>query len=136
MTIPELSWHARAIPYYDYLLKDAEPGAVLAGGHCVPVRIPQAGRFIWHKLYSSRARRGEPEKAKKDYQHGRRRQPGSRQGTDPDAHRARAQRATPSTTLGNNVLHGGLDFRVGARGAGSSGGHCVEPLHRVLQKCG
>lgn len=68
MTIPELSWHAQAIPFYDYLLKDAEPNAVLAGGHCVPVRIPQAGRFIWHKLYSSRARRGEPEKARKDYQ--------------------------------------------------------------------
>jgi len=68
VTIPELSWHAQAIPFYDYLLKDAEPSAVLAGGHCVPVRIPQAGRFIWHKLYSSRARRGEPEKAKKDYQ--------------------------------------------------------------------
>ena len=66
--IPELAWHAQAIPFYDFLLKDAEPSAVLAGGHCIPVRIPQVGRFIWHKLYSSRARRGEPEKAKKDYQ--------------------------------------------------------------------
>jgi hypothetical protein len=52
VTIPELAWHAQAIPYYDYLLTDAEPGAVLAGGYCVPVRIPQAGRFIWHKIYS------------------------------------------------------------------------------------
>ena len=68
VVIPELSWHAQAIPFYDYLLKDAEPSAVLAAGHCVPVRIPQASRFIWHKLYSSRSRRGEPEKAKKDYQ--------------------------------------------------------------------
>jgi hypothetical protein len=68
VVIPELSWHAQAIPFYDYLLKDAEPSAVLAGGHCIPVRIPQASRFIWHKLYSSRSRRGEPEKAKKDYQ--------------------------------------------------------------------
>jgi hypothetical protein len=67
VTVPELSWHAQAIPYYDYLLKDAEPSAVLAGGQCIPVRIPQAGRFIWHKLYSSRARRGEPEKSQKDY---------------------------------------------------------------------
>ena len=67
VVIPELSWHAQAIPFYDYLLKDAEPGAVLAGGHCIPVRIPQASRFVWHKLYSSRSRRGEPEKAKKDY---------------------------------------------------------------------
>lgn len=67
VTIPELSWHAQAIPFYDYLLTDAEPSAVLAGGHCIPVRIPQASRFIWHKLYSSRTRRGEPEKAQKDY---------------------------------------------------------------------
>ena len=68
VVIPDLSWHAQAIPFYDYLLKDAEPSAVLAGGHCIPVRIPQVSRFIWHKLYSSRSRRGEPEKAKKDYQ--------------------------------------------------------------------
>jgi hypothetical protein len=68
IVIPELSWHAQAIPFYDYLLNDAEPSAILAGGHCIPVRIPQASRFIWHKLYSSRSRRGEPEKARKDYQ--------------------------------------------------------------------
>jgi len=68
VVIPEMSWHAQAIPFYDFLLKDAEPSAVLAGGHCIPVRIPQASRFIWHKLYSSRARRGESEKAMKDYQ--------------------------------------------------------------------
>lgn len=66
--LPELSWHAQSVPFYDYLLKEAEPGAVLAGGHCIPVRIPQAGRFIWHKLYSSRNRRGESEKARKDLQ--------------------------------------------------------------------
>ncbi|MGL6223556.1 MAG: GSU2403 family nucleotidyltransferase fold protein [Steroidobacteraceae bacterium] len=66
--LPELSWYAQSVPFYDYLLKEAEPGAVLAGGHCIPVRIPQAGRFIWHKLYSSRNRRGESEKARKDLQ--------------------------------------------------------------------
>jgi hypothetical protein len=66
--LPELDWHAQGIPFYDYLLKDAERAAVLAGGHCIPVRIPQTGRFIWHKLYSSRHRRGEPEKASKDFQ--------------------------------------------------------------------
>jgi hypothetical protein len=67
VAIPELAWHAQAVPFYDYLLADAEPSAVLAGGHCIPVRIPQAGRFIWHKLYSSRNRRGQPEKASKDH---------------------------------------------------------------------
>lgn len=64
--VPEIAWHAQAIPHFAYLLEDAEQAAVLAGGHCIPVRIPQAGRFIWHKLYSSRNRRGEPEKRAKD----------------------------------------------------------------------
>jgi hypothetical protein len=65
---PELEWAAQAVPYYDYLLEDPEPGAMLAGGHCVPVRLPQAARLIWHKLYSSTQRRGFPEKAAKDQQ--------------------------------------------------------------------
>lgn len=64
--IPEISWHAQAIPHYAFLLEGAESSAVLAGGQCIPVRVPQAGRFIWHKLYSSSRRRGEPEKAAKD----------------------------------------------------------------------
>lgn len=66
--VPELDWCAQAVPYYDYLLADAEPGAMLAGGHCIPVRLPQAGRFVWHKLYASTQRRGFPEKAAKDRQ--------------------------------------------------------------------
>lgn len=64
--VPELQWHAQAIPFYDYLLRDAEPGALLAGGHCVPVRLPAAARLAWHKLYASKARKGNPTKAKKD----------------------------------------------------------------------
>lgn len=68
ITLPELDWCAQAVPYYNYLLADAEPGAVLAGGHCIPVRLPQAGRFVWHKLYASTQRRGFPEKAAKDRQ--------------------------------------------------------------------
>jgi hypothetical protein len=66
--VPELDWCAQAVPYYNYLLADAEPGAVLAGGHCIPVRLPQASRFIWHKLYASTQRQGFPEKATKDRQ--------------------------------------------------------------------
>lgn len=65
--LPELAWHAQAVPFYDYLLRDAEPSVVLAGGQCIPVRIPQSGRFVWHKLYSSRQRRGDSEKARKDF---------------------------------------------------------------------
>lgn len=66
--VPELEWMAQAIPHYDYLLADAERGAMLAGGHCIPVRLPQAVRFVWHKLYASTQRQGSPEKAAKDQQ--------------------------------------------------------------------
>jgi hypothetical protein len=66
--VPELEWMAQAIPHYDYLLADAERGAMLAGGHCIPVRLPQAARFVWHKLYASTRRQGSPEKAAKDQQ--------------------------------------------------------------------
>lgn len=66
--VPELEWVAQAIPHYDYLLADADRGAMLAGGHCIPVRLPQAARFVWHKLYASTQRHGYPEKAAKDQQ--------------------------------------------------------------------
>ena len=66
--IPELQWSAQAVPFYDYLLAEPEPAAMLAGGHCIPVRLPQAARFVWHKLYASTQRRGFPEKAAKDRQ--------------------------------------------------------------------
>lgn len=68
INVPELEWVAQAIPYYDYLLADAERGAMLAGGHCIPVRLPQAARFVWHKCYASTQRHGSPEKAAKDQQ--------------------------------------------------------------------
>ena len=66
--VPEMDWCAQAVPYYDYLLAEAESGALLAGGHCIPVRLPQASRFVWHKLYASTQRHGFPEKAAKDRQ--------------------------------------------------------------------
>lgn len=66
--LPELDWCAQAVPHYDYLLDGAEPGAVLAGGHCIPVRLPRASRFVWHKLNASTRRQGFPEKAAKDRQ--------------------------------------------------------------------
>ena len=64
--VPELAWAAQAVPHYGYLLEASEPGAMLAGGHCIPVRLPQAARLVWHKLYSSTQRRGFREKAAKD----------------------------------------------------------------------
>lgn len=68
VNVPELAWAAQAVPYYDYLLEKPEPGAMLAGGQCIPVRLPQAARFVWHRLYSSTQRRGMAEKAAKDRQ--------------------------------------------------------------------
>ena len=63
---PDLQWSAQGVPHFDYLLDRAERGTLLAGGHCVPVRLPQAGRFVWHKLYSSARRGGFSDKAAKD----------------------------------------------------------------------
>lgn len=65
---PELEWAAQAVPFYDYLLASPEPAAMLAGGHCVPVRLPQPARLVWHKLYFSTQREGFREKAAKDRQ--------------------------------------------------------------------
>jgi hypothetical protein len=64
--VPELDWHAQTVPYYDYLLEDSRQAAILAGGHCIPVALPNIDRMIWHKLYSSTKRTHEPEKAEKD----------------------------------------------------------------------
>lgn len=68
LRLPELDWSAQTVPFYDYLLEDPEPAALLAGGHCVPVRVPRAARLVWQKLYASTQRRGFPEKAAKDQQ--------------------------------------------------------------------
>ncbi|HEY0746133.1 MAG TPA: GSU2403 family nucleotidyltransferase fold protein [Steroidobacteraceae bacterium] len=66
IAVPELKWHAQAIPHYDYLLEDTRDAAVLAGGHCIPVVLPSAERMIWHKLYASTRRIHSPAKAQKD----------------------------------------------------------------------
>jgi len=66
VAVPELEWHAQAIPFYDYLLEDSRAAAMLAGGHCIPIRLPEVTRMIWHKLYSSTNRTQDPTKAEKD----------------------------------------------------------------------
>ena len=63
-----LDWHAETIPFYDYVLTDSEPAAMLAGAQCIPVRLPQPARMAWHKLYSSTRRTGRRDKAAKDRQ--------------------------------------------------------------------
>jgi hypothetical protein len=67
--VPQLQWSAQAIPHYDYLLDSPEQAAVLAGWQCIPVRVPQVARMVWHKLYSS-TRRSDRAKAAKDRQQG------------------------------------------------------------------
>lgn len=64
--VPELDWHAQAIPHFDYLLASPRRVAMLAGGHCVPVNAPAPERLAWHKLYSSTRRANESAKAEKD----------------------------------------------------------------------
>lgn len=66
VAVPELEWHAQTIPFYDYLLDNSRAAAMLAGGHCIPIRLPEIARMIWHKLYASTRRTNEPSKAEKD----------------------------------------------------------------------
>jgi hypothetical protein len=66
VAVPELQWHAQAVPFYDYLLEGSRAAAMLAGGHCIPIMLPGVERMIWHKLYASTRRSREPAKAEKD----------------------------------------------------------------------
>jgi hypothetical protein len=66
VAVPELEWHAQTVPFYDYLLEGSRAAAALAGGHCIPIMLPEAARMIWHKLYSSTRRRKDPAKAEND----------------------------------------------------------------------
>jgi hypothetical protein len=66
VSLPELQWHAQTVPFYDYLLSEPREACALAGGHCVPVRLPAPERLLWHKVYSSTNRSGSREKAQKD----------------------------------------------------------------------
>jgi hypothetical protein len=66
VAVPPLMWHAQTVPHCDYLLDQPREAAILAGGHCVPVLLPQPERLVWHKLFASASRRSFPEKAEKD----------------------------------------------------------------------
>ena len=66
VVVPELAWHAQTIPHYDYLLEGGQSAAALAGGHCIPIKVPAATRMLWHKLYSSTHRTRDRTKAEKD----------------------------------------------------------------------
>lgn len=61
-------WAVRCDPFHDYLLENPESGAVLAGGHCIPVLLPQAARLVWHTLFLSGQAGRHPEQAARDRQ--------------------------------------------------------------------
>ena len=65
VALPELDWHAQTVPFYDYLLEGSRVGAALAGGHCVPILLPDVARMIWYNLYSSTRRGEDPAKAER-----------------------------------------------------------------------
>jgi len=58
VAVPELNWHAQAAPFHGYLLEGSRDAAILAGGHCVPARLPDVARMIWYQLFTS-TRRGK-----------------------------------------------------------------------------
>uniref|UniRef100_Q477X9 Uncharacterized protein n=1 Tax=Dechloromonas aromatica (strain RCB) TaxID=159087 RepID=Q477X9_DECAR len=53
--VPGPGWSAISIPDHDYLIAGPAPGALLAGGQCIPVRLPQAARLVWHQLAAPHA---------------------------------------------------------------------------------
>ena len=66
VALPEMQWHAQAVPHFDYLQREPRRACVLAGGQCIPVDVPAPQRLAWHKLYSSAHRRHDLAKAEKD----------------------------------------------------------------------
>jgi hypothetical protein len=66
VAVPELGWHAQGVPHYEWLLDAPAAAAILAGGQCVPVRLPRVEPLVWHKLYASASRPAGDAKAAKD----------------------------------------------------------------------
>jgi hypothetical protein len=66
VAVPELNFHATAIPHLSYLLEQAVTGlAVGRYGACL-VNTPAAERFALHKLVTAADRRGRQDKVDKD----------------------------------------------------------------------
>lgn len=64
--VPELSTHATALPHLDYLLVDPVDAVLLGREAVVPLRVPQPGRFVWHKMLVSQLRTSTSDKRNKD----------------------------------------------------------------------
>lgn len=64
--VPELKAHATALPYLAYLLVDPADAIVISRETVVPVKVPRAERFAWHKVLVSQLRETTSEKRSKD----------------------------------------------------------------------
>ncbi|HEY3816050.1 MAG TPA: GSU2403 family nucleotidyltransferase fold protein [Polyangiaceae bacterium] len=65
-SVPELKAHAQAMPYLRQLLARPIGGVVLGREAVVPVRIPRAEAFAWHKVLLSQLRGATSDKRGKD----------------------------------------------------------------------
>jgi hypothetical protein len=66
LAVPELRAHAAALPYLAYLLREPRVGAVLGREGVVPVSVPRAEAFAWHKVLVSQLRGETRDKRGKD----------------------------------------------------------------------
>jgi hypothetical protein len=66
IALPELAYHAQTIPFHGYLLEASRGAVILAGGHCIPVMLPDPARIIWYSLYMSTRRRKDAATAEND----------------------------------------------------------------------
>jgi hypothetical protein len=64
--VPELGAHATGLPHLGYLLNDPVDTVVMARDGAIPVRVPRAERFAWHKMLVSQLRGATSEKRAKD----------------------------------------------------------------------
>lgn len=56
VSVPELGAYATALPYLDYLVAETSDAVAIGKSQLIPVRVPEPGRFCWHKLAVSQLR--------------------------------------------------------------------------------
>lgn len=56
VAVPELGAHATALEYLDYLMEESMEALVIGKSQLIPVRVPAAARFVWHKRAIARLR--------------------------------------------------------------------------------
>jgi hypothetical protein len=66
VAVPELNFHATAIPHLSYLLEQAVTGLAIGRYGACLVNTPAAERFALHKLVTAADRRGRQDKVDKD----------------------------------------------------------------------